>query len=304
MPFRVMLAPQEDPLSRPDFFKHLKKFYPLLGSPKYDGIRGAFRDRTALSRTSKPLPSLQVKREFGHLPRLDGEFIIGDPTAIDVYNKTQSHVMSRNKPGDLHYYVFDVTDEEVQFEFFEERLNIAKFFTEEAAKTTPNLHFIEHKLLLNEDDLLAYEKEQLELGFEGIMMRDRTGYYKHGRGTFNEGLIFKLKRFKDAEGIVIGLEERMTNTNEQTRDERDYAKRSSAKAGMVPAGTTGKFIVSFEGMELPVAPGNFTHAQLQEIWDNPKIAVGRYLKFRYFAYGVKDKPRFPRACGWRDLIDM
>ena len=302
MTFRVMLAPQEDPLSYPDFFKDLKKCYPLSVSAKYDGIRGVIRDGVALSRTSKPLPSQQIKKEFTHLPKLDGEFIEGNPTDIDTYNRTQSHVMSKNKPGDMHYYVFDVTYEEEQFTGFEERLDIAKYFVEEAKM--PKLHLIEHELVRNEDDLLEFEQRQLALGFEGIMMRDPTGRYKHGRGTFKEGLIYKLKRFKDAEAVVICLEERMQNTNVQERDERGYAKRSSAQAGMVPAGTTGKFIVSFEGQELPVAPGSFTHAQLQEFWDNPKLVVGKILKFRYFAYGVKDKPRFPRASGLRDPMDM
>ena len=35
--FKPMLAPGEDPLSYPDYFDKLQ--YPLLGSPKFDGIR-------------------------------------------------------------------------------------------------------------------------------------------------------------------------------------------------------------------------------------------------------------------------
>ena len=37
MIFKPMLAPGEDPLSYPDYFDKLQ--YPLLGSPKFDGIR-------------------------------------------------------------------------------------------------------------------------------------------------------------------------------------------------------------------------------------------------------------------------
>jgi DNA ligase OB-like domain len=66
----------------------------------------------------------------------------------------------------------------------------------------------------------------------------------------------------------------------------------------------GKFIVFFNGIEIEVAPGAFTHAERKEIWDNQFKYKGEYLKFRHFAHGVKDKPRFPRAIGFRDVIDM
>ena len=55
MPFKPMLAPREEPASFPDYWKLLQ--YPLEVSPKLDGIRGATRAPTIVSRTCKPLPS-------------------------------------------------------------------------------------------------------------------------------------------------------------------------------------------------------------------------------------------------------
>ena len=94
------------------------------------------------------------------------------------------------------------------------------------------------------------------------MMRDPVGRYKLGRGTFKEGLIYKLKRFADDEAVIIGFKEQMTNNNILEKDELGYAKRSIFKENMIPAGTLGNFIVDWRELELDIAPGNFDHVAL------------------------------------------
>ena len=135
-------------------------------------------------------------------------------------------------------------------------------------------------------------------------MRNPIAPYKQGRGTFREGIIYKLKRFEDSEAVIIGFVEQMTNQNVLEKDELGYAKRSYAKDGLVPANTLGRFIVLWNGIELDIAPGNFNHAQRQEIWNNQDKFINKLLKFRYFNHGIKDKPRFPRAVGFRDEMDI
>ena len=301
MNFRCMLSPQEDPLSYADYFNKLK--YPLLASPKYDGIRCNVKGFTALSRTAKPLPSLQVQDLFSHYEHFDGEIIEGRPNDFDVYNRTQSHVMSANKPGDLHYYVFDFTHPEWLHKPFYQRLDILK----ERVKSASHhglLHFVEHQEVNNSEELLEFENKVLEDGFEGIMMRNPIGHYKQGRGTFKEGLIYKLKRFNDSEAVIVDFVEQMENTNVQSRDELGYSKRSTSKEGLIPANTLGRFIVDWNGVILDIAPGTFNHDMRKKIWNNKDYFLGKILKFRYFNHGIKDKPRFPRAVGFRDRSDM
>jgi len=304
--FKPLLAPREDPLSYPDYFKKLR--YPLLCSPKLDGVRCIIKNGIALSRTGKAIPSFQVQNDFNYLEGFDGELIIGDKTAINVFNKTQSHVMSRDKPGDLMFYIFDLTLENYLNASFEFRLNMAYRNLTTLYKDTPiefrNATVLEHILINNEEDLLAYELSCLHQGYEGIMLRDPNAYYKQGRGTFNEGIIYKLKRFKDDEGVIVDFEEQLQNFNEQTKDELGYSKRSSHKENMKAAGTLGKFILEFNGEIIEVAAGKFSHYERKLIWENQEKYLGRLLKFRHFSYGVKDKPRFPRAIGFRDMIDI
>lgn len=297
---RPLLAPSQVPSNYPQYWNKLQ--YPLLGSPKYDGIRGISDGIRMKSRTWKDIPSLQVQHMFGaSIPWSDGELIEGIPTDFDVYNRTQSFVMSEDKfSEDMRYYVFDYPHPDLREKMYYERLQEL----EKLVRGYNHITLVEQKILGNYEEVLAFENEQLDLGYEGIMLRTPTGRYKNNRATINEGIIYKLKRFEDAEGEVVGFVERQVNNNKQVRDERGYAKRSSHQANKQAAGTLGKFKVNFNGEIINVGPGKFTHAELQEIWDNQDYFLSRLLKFKYFAHGVKDAPRHARALGWRDRIDL
>jgi DNA ligase-1 len=287
-PIKPLLAATLDPLVDPDVFKRLK--FPYLGSPKLDGIRATGWGGQLQSRSGKAIPSLQAQGMFGHLSGLDGELIIGRPTDLNVYNTTQSHVMSYNKPGDIHFHVFDRVDDRP----FDARLL-------SLPQGDAYLHKVPHTFIKSLDELLETEQSYLEEGYEGMMLRDPRGRYKHGRSTFNEGILFKLKRFKEEEAKIMGFVEQYTNTNEAKRDVLGYIERSQSKCGMIPANTLGKFVVDFKGTLLEVGCGAFTHPQRKYIWDNQDKYMGHVIVFRHFAIGLEDyKPRFPRAVGFRD----
>jgi DNA ligase-1 len=302
--FKPMLAPGEDPMSYPDYFEKLK--YPLFCSPKYDGIRCITKYGKTLSRSGKILPSKQVQRDYSKLNNLDGELIEGLSTDVDVYNRTQSYVMSENKSGNISYHIFDIVSDEDLNKPFYERLQIASKRVLELGRADVKL--IPHLYVENYDDLMAYEKLCLDDGYEGIMMRHPEGHYKQGRGTFKEGLIYKLKRFNDGEGILVDILPMMENHNTLEKDELGYAKRSSSKDGLVASDIAGKLVVLVEFQDedlyLDVAPGSFTHEDRRKLLKNREEYLGKILKFRFFKHGAKDKPRFPRALGFRNKIDL
>lgn len=300
--FRPMLSPQEDPLKYKNYFKDLE--YPLFASPKYDGVRCVVKGSQCMSRTFIPLPSQHVQDQFNIFEHMDGEIIEGNAADPLCYNRTQSHVMSFNKPGDFSYNIFDYTHPDWLSKPFYERYAEAQRLVEDS---NGELKIIEHVDIVDEDELLEYEAKCLNMGFEGIMMRNPVAPYKQGRATWKQAMIFKLKRFEDGEGTIIGMIEQNTNTNVLETDALGYAKRSTEKAGMVKANTVGRFIVLFEGKELDVAPGSFTHAERQHAWNNRENYINSKtikLKFRFMRHGSKDKPRFPRAVGFRHKVDM
>jgi DNA ligase-1 len=302
--FRPLLSPQDDPKKNPDFFKRIQKAFPLLCSPKYDGVRGVVKG-SLMSRTFKILPSYQAQDQFARASTqgYDGELIEGCETDPDVFNRTSGHIRAFDKPGNLRFFVFDNThDSVIHLPFHERHASIAP--------DNPGIIVVEHAYIEDLDELLAYEAEQLEKGFEGIMMRDPFGSYKNGRATFNEGIIFKLKRFEDAEGVVIRIEEALHNTNEKKINELGFAKRSDTKDAKSSSGRVGRFFVEFSDSQFPdlkeikVATGTYKHDELEAIWSNPSLVIGKPMKFRFMRNGAKDMPRHARALGLRDPTDM
>lgn len=307
MSFKPTLAATIDPMKEPDVLSRLP--FPLIVSPKYDGIRGIGIDGWIKSRTLLPLPSAQVQNQFGGLNHFDGEVIAGDPCdGNDVYNRTQSYVMSKDKIApDLRYYVFDWADPELCLLPFEERYDLLKLEVEKLNRQ--DVILVEQRLVNNLEEFLAAEEEYLARGFEGIMGRKPGSKYKHGRSTFKEAVLLKLKRFEDFEAVVTGFIEQMTNTNAAEQDELGHTKRSSAKDGLVPADTLGKFICDMSGWgwgeEAEIPCGVLTHKQRKEIWDKREELRGKLmLKIRHFPFGAKSGLRLPRTVGIRDLMDM
>jgi DNA ligase-1 len=290
-----MLSATIDPLNDPLVFGKLK--FPLYASPKLDGIRAISMGGQLLSRSGKLIPSKQAQQMFGHFNGLDGELIYDNPTITNVYNITQSFVMSISKPAVeadgkplLRFYVFDRVSEGT----FEERFNSLPTGDEW-------LHRVNQTLVHNLDELLQFESDCLALGYEGIMLKKPDGPYKQGRSTFNEHYLMKLKRFSEEDCVVVGFVEQMTNTNTPIVDALGYTERSTAKEGMVPANTLGKLVVIFGGEELEISCGAFDHMMRKHIWQHQDIFLNKVVVVRHFDINlVGYKPRFPRAIGWRD----
>ena len=289
-----------------DVFTKLK--FPLVVSPKLDGIRSIVRGGRVVSRKLLDLPRHHVQSAFHGFEHLDGEMIVGSPSAPDCYNRTQSYVMSKDeRPVEpLTFYVFDWADPDSAHMPFSWRLDAAREAIEEWRKQFPvdDVKIVPHKFVNSLDEFLEFEAECLAQGFEGIMARRPDGPYKHGRSTFNEHTLMKLKRFEDVECEVAGFIEQETNTNEAEKDELGHTKRSSAKDGMVGAGTLGKFIVIYQGKVLDIPCGTLNHAQRQVIWNDQDRFKGKIIKVRHFPHGAKDLLRLPRCVGFRDPIDL
>lgn len=83
--------------------------FPIYVSTKFDGIRALVIDAVVYSRSLKPIRNKHVQKLFGKhkYNGFDGELIVGDIYAKDVFQKTTSGVMSEDGEPDVTYYVFD-----------------------------------------------------------------------------------------------------------------------------------------------------------------------------------------------------
>lgn len=298
---KPLLAPDNSPIDDINYFKRLQ--YPLLGSPKIDGIRAMPQQGVVFSRKLIAFRSIQVQAEYSDVTDLDGEMGEGCITDYDLCNRTYSHLMSYDKPGDLSFHVFDcVAPQFLDLPFIERYDEACRRV--ELYKGPGNVHVVPQKLVKNIDDLLEFEAQALGLGFEGLMLRDPFAPYVQKRATAREGIIFKLKRFKDEEGILVDFEAGTDNLNEQVRDNLGNAKRSKAKGGLVESNMVGTLYVNYKGEIIKVAPGRMRHDERVYMLLHPGEYIGRIAKFRHFPHGAINVPRFPRWVAWRDPMDM
>jgi DNA ligase 1 len=259
--------------------------YPLMASPKLDGVRCILRDGVAHSRNLKPIRNHFVQRELANSYGLDGELIVGPPTEGLVLNRTQSGVMSYDGEPDFTFWVFDHVG-----------VPSDPFFTrwDRLTHSHPRIKTVPHVVIHDVAGLLQYEQECLSANYEGVMLRDPNGPYKHGRSTLNEGYLMKLKRFTDGEGVVASLEEGTRNDNVLTRDALGRAHRTTHKENLVGNGMVGTIVLE-DGMR--VAPGTMSHQERRGYWMNQDLIIGKKIHWRAFGYGQKDTPRFPRFYG-------
>jgi DNA ligase-1 len=296
--------------------------FPVLASVKLDGIRGVNLNGNPKSRNLLDFPNLHTTRMFENreLDGLDGEFILGDPFGQGVYSRTNSAIMSIKGEPNLTWYVFDdFTDPDLPFD---QRLASAQRRVAQLRELGfHNIQFVQHHLLENMNDLLAFEAKALLDGYEGIMIRNPNNKYKYGRSTVKEGTLLKVKRFMDAEAEITAAYELMSNQNPTELDELGHTKRSSSQEGLKPMGVLGGFTcVLTKDLDIGLQTANgtsilpagttfnvgsgFTADQRKEYWDRRDIIVGQELcKFKFFSVGVKDKPRFPIFKGLRNRVD-
>lgn len=270
--------------------------FPRLASPKLDGIRCIVIDGVALSRSLKPIPNAHIQACIGRpeYNGLDGELIVGDPTSPTCYRDSNSGVMSHDGEPDFTFHVFDRINSDDPFE-----VRLMSLFSLDL----PYVSVVPHFVVSSMEELDEREAQWLELGYEGVMLRDPGGRYKHGRSTAKEGILLKVKRFTDAEYEVVGFEERMHNANEAKRNALGHIERSSHKENKVGRGDLGALVLKHPNGTFTCGTG-FTDADRAEIWANQGQYLGRLAKVKSFEIGVKDLPRFPVWLGWRGEEDL
>lgn len=241
---------------------------------------------------------------------LDGELIIGNWDDGVEYNDNQSAIMSRDGKPDFTFCVFDHI-EYAGYTFRWRNNHALKVVEHIQGYDFPFVvHFLEQRLCHNVEELLEYEADIVARGFEGIIVRDSGCRYKNNRATWREQGMFKMKRFMDAEGEIIGYEELLINDNKPELDALGYQKRSDHNAGKIPGGTLGKLVVKiltgpFAGEITNVGSG--LDDQLRGIiWNNRQKFLGKVIKFKYQSVGSKNLPRTPIFLSFlhKDLLPL
>jgi DNA ligase-1 len=277
-------------------FDQSKAKFPYIATPKIDGIRFLMVDGVAVSRTFKPIRNNHIQNLLQtHLP--DG--IDGELTSGETFQSSTSAVMSIEGTPDFKVWVFDYLDPNSEdiLPFYLRILNMPKL---DAPFDYEVLNGITVKSL---EEIANYEKICLEVGYEGVMLRDPMGTYKFGRSTVNDNILLKVKQFLDDEAELIEIQEKMSNQNPEEKDAFGHVKRSASLEGMVATGVAGTLIVkNKEGQVFGVGSG-LNDELREEIWSNKEKYIGKLVKYKYFPQGVKELPRHPVFLGFRGPED-
>jgi DNA ligase 1 len=276
--------------------------FPVFQSRKLDGVRATVQGGRLMSRSLKPIPNLHCQHTFGlaSLEGLDGELIVGSPTADDCYRKTVSVVMSEEDESAVRFFCFDKFDYRLGFR---QRMDMA--LLQLIAAEVFGTMWVTNTQANTPDELLSAEEASVGEGYEGLMIRGVHSPYKQGRSTRREGYLLKLKRSLDAEAVILECIEQLHNGNAPKLNERGNQTRSSNQENMIPAGTLGAFRVRdlSTGIKFKVGTG-LDSATCEKVWKNPHHFVDKVIKYKYFPVGVLEKPRHPVFLGFRDPMDM
>jgi DNA ligase-1 len=280
--------------------------YPVIGSPKMDGYRILQHPELgAVTRKFLRLPNYHIfdAMRNADIPYMDGELTVGPPyddgITGNVFARSNCIMQRESIPTDFQYHVFDYfIDADVPYA---ERL----LYLEERVKTKtekfPWIKFVEPRLLSSPDEVLRYEEEQIDKGYEGIMLRSLDGPYKFGRSTLRQQILIKLKRVVETDATVIGYEPRFHNANEPTKDNLGYTKRSSHKENMEELAMLGRLICQSAAFSEPFSIGSgFDHSFAHEWWEARESLPGKTLSFKYQKTGTKVRPRHPIFLRWQN----
>jgi len=296
------------PMLAADITDDLDKLrFPCYATPKLDGIRALIFPDGVRSRSLKAIPHAITQGAFREpeLVGLDGELIVGSPTAPDVYRRTQSTVSTKDHPDIAKLYVFDAYDP-ISHEMwsYSERRD----YFRESVLDACNQHVVIVPSLkcVDMDELLEAEAGFLNAGYEGLITRCPQALYKYGRSTIKEQGMLKLKRFVDGEAEIIAMEEELHNANEAKTNQLGRTERSSHKANLHGKGSMGALVVRdlVSKVEFRIGTG-FTADDRNSFWRERDTHLHRntVVKYKHFAHGAKDKPRHPKYVGLREEFD-
>jgi len=324
--FKPMLAPNNKvPLKLEDLS------YPLMASIKLDGIRCEFIKAELLSRSLKQIVNIQLREKFqpliayakGHDIILDGEIynheipfslISSCVTTIDHDDKKAVKSweekciehdvdMTREKAvANMKFHIFDSIQSGYLQQPFTERNDIIKNIETDFSDIMIK---IEQVIVNSKEEVEAFYLKVLDMGYEGLILKNMNGRYKCGRGTIKEGLIYKVKPLETVDAKIIEVIQG-TNAKEgsaKTINELGRSVTSKKKEDRVDNNMVADFRVNWEDTTVKVSCCKMKHPKRKEVWKNKEKYLGKMIEYCFIPVGMKDKPRSPRFIRFREDKD-
>lgn len=234
--------------------------FPCYVQPKLDGVRGIY---DPIRRQIYSRGESGVQHAFKNLDHIISNLIhVTIPIDGELYsphlsfNELISALKSGNTPAfPIEFHMFDVITDHP----FESRLVQLR-----ALPQCSILHIVPTTICNHSNDVPIIMQNYINIGYEGIMLRNMIGLYIHARSYDLQ----KVKPFMDSEFRIVG-----------------YKRQNNSNSIIWICATEA-------GHTFTVAP-NGTH-QSRNLTDvDANAAIGQYLTVKYQELTTRGVPRFP-----------
>lgn len=313
---RVMLADNK-PITDEIIQRHLDEVGFLYAQPKIDGMRVYHgSEHIPLSRSGKEWKNKPLRawcQSHPSMVGLDGEVVPGHVYREDSFREAMSATRRADGSREFTFYAFDHTG--FAEHLYDVRLGAIQRTIESFGESQTGDAYDARLVLCPTDRVTTveqvrlFEERMIAEGWEGAMLRRPDRAYKFGRSTNLGGQLIKLKRYEDAEAIVVGYEPWYENTNEPTQSPLGYTVRSSHQDGKVPLERLGALNVELATdrsvkFSIGVMQG-VSHTERDRLWLARESLIGRICKFKHQGYGGGyDVPRQPVFLNWRESTEF
>ena len=257
--------------------------YPCIVQRKFDGVRCfAMPDGRLLSRKGKEFPHLNHLRadQDGKMLQVvttfDGELYSDEMTFQELVGLVKRVTL---KDGDdermklIKLRVYDChLSSNPNLDFVYRSYWLSEEFRKDSALPS-GWELVENFHANNEDDIYRLQKQFIEEGYEGAMVRNYEGAYALGKRSAN---LQKVKTFLDGEYKIVGYEQGV----------------GKEEGCVIWKCETASYIFS-------VRPKG-TQAQRQEWFNNASQYIGKMLTVKYQELTDGGIPRFPVGISVRD----
>jgi len=174
----------------------------------------------------------------------------------------------------------------------------------------PNVRVIEQRTVECWGEVEARAAVLWANGGEGLILRDWQGRYKHGRCSFGDQDMFKIKKFRMFDAVVVEVVQQtgIAVDAERETDEFGRSKPVGKRDGRELRECAGALVCEMveSGQIIKVGSGLDMQGGDRDrgaLWERRAELPGRHLEFKASPIGVKDLPLYPTFERWRQDLD-
>jgi hypothetical protein len=265
------------PMLAHDYNKRGKSIkFPCFVQRKFDGTRCvAMPTKGIFSRNKKRYPHMaHIVAEINRLPTtiiLDGELYSDTLTFQEIVGLVKKETLKKadeEKQLQIKLHVYDIINNEMPYE--QRYANLQMLFKRYKFKY---LELVKTDICESEEKMKELHAQYVAEGYEGIMLRNKTGLYKNARSD----ALQKYKEFFDAEYEIV-----------------DYREGEGQEEGCVLW-----ICKTPEGKIFNCRPRGTRESRIEQFMNAPKY-IGKMLTVRYQEMTDDGLPRFPVGITTRD----